>query len=192
MDMKGKLLLPLIAIVCSAVAFNSCSKIADAIAQSFTWQGIDVIIDVPASSDTGSYATIGTGSFVYDFDSLIKDKTANQFGLKNIKSFTFKSCTLTILDPDTLNNFANFRQAKASFSTSTNPTTTVLGEVTNNPDVYATSLNLPINNTTNIKSYLPSSGKVTLMYDLSGQIRKPVTRTIKVQAQINYTIQVAP
>ncbi len=189
--MQKKLLLTAVLFLSCCFSFYSCSKIADQLAQAISWNGVDVTFDVPPTSST-SYASIGSASFTYDLDSFIKAYTSNALSLKNLTKFTFKSCKLTILNPDTANNFANFEKAKAEFSTSANSTTAVLGEVTNNPNTYAETLDIPINNTSNMVSYLPSSGPVTINYNISGLLRTPVTTTLHVQAHIEYDIEVKP
>ena len=176
------------------LALNSCSKVAQQIAQSIGWTGIDVTISVPPSTtvDTGSYATVGTGTFTYNLDSFVKANTGGTLGLKNVDQFKFKSCTLTILNPDAANNFANFKQAKASFYTSNNTVPTLLGEITDNPNTYASTLTLPVNTTTNLRPYLPTTGPVTIMYDISGALRAVRTVTLQVQVHIEYDIHVTP
>lgn len=190
--MRKKLLLSVALIAGCSAAFYSCTKIASVLAQSISWQGIDITVDVPITSDTLSYNTIGTGTFTFNLDSFIKDKTGNALGLSNVDEFKFKSCTLTILDPDATNNFGNFEKAKASFFTSANTTSVLLGEVENNPATYAETLSVPINNTTNLKPYLPNSGPVTIVYDLSGKLRTPTTKALTVQAHIEYDLHVTP
>lgn len=189
--MKKKILLSA-AMLALGLTFHSCSKITNKLAQSLTWQGIDVTIDVPPSSVTGTYATVGSGTFNYNLDSFIKSKTSNALGMKNIDEFKFKSCVLTILNPSATNSFGDFSDAKASFYTSVNGTPTVLGEVNGNPDVASSSLTLPVNTTTNMKPYLPNSGPVTIYYDLSGSLRRVRPTMTQVNVHIEYDIHVTP
>ncbi len=189
--MKKKILLSA-AMLAIGLTFNSCSKLVNKIAQTITWQGIDVTIDVPPTTAVGSYATVGSGTFVYNLDSFIKDKTSNTLGMKNIDEFKFKSCVLTILNPSSTNSFGDFSDAKASFHTSVNSTPTQLGEVIGNPDGMSSSLTLPVNTTTNMKPYLPNSGPVTIYYDLSGSMRRARTTMTQVNVHIEYDIHVTP
>lgn len=169
----------------------SCNKIADQLAQTISWQGVDVTIDVPPSTGT-SYSTIGTSVFSYDLDSLVKKTTNNVLSLKNIDKFTFKSCKLTILNPDAGNNFGNFEKAKVEFFTNANITPTLLGEVPSNSSTYAESLDLPINNTSNMMTYIPSSGPIIVSYQVSGQLRAPTTTTLHIQAHVTYDVHITP
>jgi hypothetical protein len=138
-----------------------------------------------------TYSAIGSTTVNVDIDSIIKSKTANTYGINNVDEFKLKSCELTILTgSSTANNFANFKSAKASITTNANLTPSLVGEVTNNPNVFATSLTLPVNTTTNYKNYLPSSGPVTIMYDMKGALRAPVTAPMTVKVVAKYSIHV--
>lgn len=187
--MKKKLLLSA-AILSCGMMFNSCSKVANQLAQNITWEGIDVDIDVPPSTAIGTYTAVGSGTVSYDLDSFIKSKTADVFGIKNIDEFKFKSCKLTITNPSSTNSFGDFSDAKAEFSTSVNSTKVKLAEVNGNPDAASSVLDLPINTTSNMRSYVPNSGRVTFNYDLSGTMRRVRTTTTKVNVHIEYDIKV--
>jgi len=191
--MKKNILLSLLGAFICTMVFNSCSKVASQLAQSLGWTGVDVTISVPPISDTTmQHASMAIGTFNYNLDSFIKAKTGNALGIKNVDTFRFTSCTLTITNPDTTDNFGNFQTALASFSTSTNTTTASLGEIDNNPSTYAATLTLPINNTTNLRSYIPNSGPVTINYSYGGKLRGKTTTTINIQAHVEYYIHVTP
>ena len=190
--MRKKIILSAIAIVGCIYAFNSCSKLAQQLAQGITWTGVDETITVPIVNDTAMHTSIGTGSFSYNLDSLIKNKTNNALGLSNVDTFEFTSCTLTILGPDSNNNFQNFQLAQATFSTNANTTAATIGEVDNNPDTYSATLSLPVNNSVNMKSYLNPVGITTFNYTLAGKMRKATTTALTVQAHVSYYIHVKP
>jgi hypothetical protein len=191
--MKKNILLPLLAAFICIMMFNSCSKVANAVAQALTWQGVDVSFTVSPISDTVNQQSIGTGTFTYNLDSFIKAKTSNLLGLKNVDTLRFSTCTLTITNnADANNNFQNFEMASASFSTSANTTSTSLGQITNNPNTYATILSIPVNSTTNLKSYIPNSGSLTVNYTCSGKLRTKTTNTLTINAHVDYYIHVTP
>ncbi|MCD6013497.1 MAG: hypothetical protein K0Q79_3359 [Flavipsychrobacter sp.] len=179
------------AILACGFTFNSCNKVANQLAQTIGWSGLDVTIDVPPSTAIGTYTAIGAGTFNYNLDSFIKSKTSDLLGMKNIEEFKFKSCQLTILNPGPTNSFGDFSDAKAEFSTSTKMTPKVkLGEVNGNPDGLSSSLTLPINTSDNMRPYLPASGPVTIYYNLSGTMRRVRTTTTTVNVHIEYEIKV--
>lgn len=190
--MKKKIILSAIAFTGCIFSFYSCNKIAQVLAQGITWTGIDETITVPIVTDTTSHVSMGTGSFSYNLDSLIKNKTNNALGLSNVDTFEFTSCTLTITNPDSNNNFQNFQYAQATFSTNANTAAATIGEVDNNPDTYAATLSLPVNSSVNMKSYLNPIGITTINYYLTGKLRKATTTTLTVQVHVAYYIHVKP
>lgn len=180
------------AILAIGFAFDSCNKVANQLAQTLGWSGVDVTIDVPPTTAIGTYTDIGSATFNYNLDSFIKAQTSNQLGMSNIKSFKFKSCQLTILNPSATNSFGDFSDAKAEFYTSTKSTPIVkLGEVNGNPDGPSSSLTLPINNTDNMRPYIPSSGTMTVFYKVSGTMRRARPTTTQVKVHVEYTIEVS-
>ncbi len=189
--MKKHIILSALALTVSATVFTSCSKIKDAVAvpATFTWSAMDVTLNVPVVTDLSSHDVMGSGTFSYNLDSFIKKQTGDVYGINNIDEFRFHSCTLTMLNPDADNNFGNFETAKASFYTNVNNTAATIGQIDNNPSSYAGVLSIPINNTSNMKSYIPSSGPITIYYSLGGKMRKVTTKTLNVQVHIEYDIK---
>lgn len=191
--MKKNLLFPALAIVCGSFMFTSCDKAISSLIQpqSINWSGMDVTVTLPPTSDTTLQNVISSNSFTYDLDSFIKSKTSNQLGLANVDEFKISSCTLTIQNPDASNNFQNFEQASGSFYTSANTTPLTVGQITNNPNTYATSLSLPVTSD-NLKPYLANSGATTISYAVGGKLRTPTTQTLTVNVHMEYTIHVKP
>ncbi len=188
--MKKDTRLSVFAAICCIMIFNSCGKVANQLAQAITWQGIDVTVTIPAVPDTTYHSSMGTGTFVYNLDSFVKSKTGSILGMSNIDTFRFTTCTLTIQNPDAANNFANFQQAMAQFNTSTNPVTVNLGSIVNNPATYSATLSLPINNTSNLRSYLPTTGPVTINYTYAGKLRTATRVPLTVNLHVDYYIHV--
>ncbi len=191
--MKKRILLLAGIAAFSSLALNSCTKVANTIIQSIDLDGIEVTVNVPVTSVTDSmtYSAIGSATVNVNVDSIIKSKTANTYGINNVDEFKLKSCELTILTgSSTNNNFANFKSAKASLFTNAKTTQSLVGEVTNNPNVFATTLSLPVNTTTNYKDYLPASGPVVVTYDVEGALRAPVTAPMTVKVVAKYSIHV--
>ncbi len=191
--MKKNLLFPALAIVCGSFMFSSCDKAISSLIQpqSIEWTASDVEVTIPATSDTAYHSSIGTGTFTYNLDSFIKSKTADKLGLANVDEFSFKSCTLTIQNPDATNNFQNFERAIGQFYTSAKTDVKTIGEITNNPNTYAASLSLPVA-TDNIKPYLSNSGSTTIYYSVGGKLRAATTHELKVLVHVEYTIHVKP
>jgi len=180
--------------ICGAFAFfsQSCSKIIPA--QDVSWSGIDDTLMVPIVSDTMLHLGIGTGSFRYNIDSLIRNKTSNALSASNIQKVTVTSVKLTIVNPDNTNNFANFKYSALYFNSSVNNVSVLTAYVQNNPNVYSDTLNLPVGSSVDLKSYLyssSSSGPVTINYAFGGQLRSPTTKILTVAAHVTYDIKVS-
>jgi hypothetical protein len=180
-----------LAIAAMSVMYTSCSKIDALISSALvSWTSTTVSFDVPVIADTTNESAIGTGSYTYNLDSLIKAQTSNQFGLKNVSHFYLTSCTLTILNPDAANNFANFQSASGTISTSANATPATIGNVTNNPDTYAATLSVPVNTTTDLKSYVSPSGTTTFSYSITGKARRATNKVLNATVHVEYSIGV--
>jgi len=185
-------------IVCLALAamcilYTSCSKVDALIgAATVSWTSTDVAFDIPVVSSTTDTSAIGSGTYSYNLDSLIKAQTSNQLVLNNISHFYLTSCTLTILNPDSTNNFANFQSASGTLSSSADATPANIGTITNNPDTYAATLSVPVNTTTDLKNYVSPSGTTTFNYMLSGKARRVTTKILHATVHIEYSIGVKP
>ena len=89
-----------------------------------------------------------------------------------------------------VNNFGNLKSVRVIMMSNANLSPALLGEIENNPNQYATMLNLPINSTVNFKNYLPQSGPLTLNYQVAGKVRTRIKAnlTIKVVALFNVNL----
>lgn len=192
-NMKKTYLLYVLAVVLSGVAFSSCNKVAKVLATAtdVSWS-TDVTINVDPQSDTTVSASVGNGSFTYNLDSLLKNKTSNAMGLSNIDTFRITACSVTIQNPNADNNFANFESASLNFSTNYNTTNTNMGGITNNPNSYAETLTLPVNSSVNLKTYIAPLGSTTFMYSLTGKLRKATTASLTLNVHLDYDIHVTP
>jgi hypothetical protein len=185
--MKNKFTLLAIAAVL-ILAVQSCDKIvADNLKFDLSMQTGSVDITIPPISDTTSNVTLGTVISSYNFDSAIKAGTSNKLGVSNIGSAKMVSCKLTLLNHNDSNNFANFQNTNVNFFTNSNTTPFVAATVTNNPDVYADTLNVPVDATTELKSYLTGT---QLTYSLMGKMRRKTTDTIVCRVQLTMNVQV--
>ena len=187
--MKNNRILLVIAIVSAfAFAFQSCDKIvADNAKYDLSMDMASVDITIFPISDTTSNLTLGTLVSSYNFDSFIHAKTLNKLGTSNIGSAKMVSCTLTILSPNDSNNFANFQNTNVNFFTNANTTPFIAASVTNNPDVYAATLDVPVDTATELKSYLTGT---QLTYSLMGKMRRKTTDTIVCRVQLKMDVHV--
>jgi hypothetical protein len=179
----------------ATLPFQSCQKLTNQlVSQDVSWSGIDAVVNVPAVKDTLLHGNMGTSTFTFNLDSMIKSKTGGAFSASSISKVTLNKCVLTIQNPDQANNFANFQLCDVFFNSDKNPTTAHMGTIPNNPDVYAESLNVPVDNTIDLKSYLysptSSSTNTTFNYIYGGKLRRPTTKALTMNVHIEYTIHV--
>jgi len=191
--MRRKIVLCAVLAISTSLIYSSCSKIAALIrAQAISFTATDLTFNIPVTTDTATVTSIGSGTFTYNIDSLIRAQTANQLGLANIDTFTLTSCTLTVQNPDDNNNVANFESAAGSFYTSANANPANMGSISNNPDVYGTTLNVPVNASVNLTTYVSPSGVTTFNYSVTGKARRATTKVLNVAMHVTYNIHVSP
>jgi len=174
-------IMPLAAVFCAMVSFQSCTKIGQLLHFDLSMQTQSVTVDIPPASGVISVGPVVTS---YNVDSFIKASTAGQLGVANIKSVKMSSCVMTINNPTPQNNFANFESASATaFSnTDTNPYTI---SITNNPNTYASTLNLPVDQT-ELSPYLGSQ----FTYSFTGKLRRATTAKMNVTITFTYSVSV--
>jgi hypothetical protein len=161
---------------------SSCTKIAPNLSLQLPMQTGKVNILIPATEDTINTLTFGTESIKFNVDSFIKSSTNDQFNGKNISSIKITECKITLNNPTPTNNLANFQSCSASMFSDVNqqPYTIALLE---NPDLYATTLNIPIQND-DLSSYIGS----VYYYSVSGRLRKPTTTSLECTVSYTYNV----
>jgi len=176
-------------VVAALGSLSSCSKIEDKLASgkngNISWDGDDMIISIAPITDSVTH--LATGTFEMDIDSFINanNTTGLTLDLSKIDSFKVTSCTLTILNPTSADNFKDFELSALYFNTSINTTTATIGEIDNNPDVYASDLMLPTDPTLNLRSYV-GDGKVYFNYVLGVKARRNTSTTLQVKVHVTY------
>lgn len=166
-------------------ACSSCKKIAQA------FGGSDVVVPqyqitvpivpfvLPTEISLGSY------SFSFNLDSVVRANTSGLFGAKDVNSIKIKHVTINILNADQLNNLANFSTARVTLYSNTNSNPVELFAI-NFPDVYASSYTYTTTSSPELLSYLKGS---LLTYTLYGKMRrittKPLSMTLDVTMRAN-------
>jgi hypothetical protein len=188
MVMKKYLLIALGALSVGMLSLQSCTKLEDAVAKG---KNGDVSMDdtltiniPPITSTSTQYAT---GTFEMDIDSFISANNTSGLTIDLSKVDTFKvtSCSLTIQNPTTADNFQDFELSGLYFNTNVNSTQATIGEIANNPDTYSSYLILPTDPTLNLKTYL-NDGKVTFNYFLGVKARRNTATTLHVYVHVTY------
>jgi len=177
-----------IAVTFALLSLQSCGKLASLLTfNNLKLQPGSVTVTIPATSDTAAVLTLGSATNNYNVDSFIKATTGSTLGISNITSVKLSSCTITITSGEnTTNNFANFSSCDASFY-SNNDNTPYEISIPSNPDVYSTTLTMPVDTTVELKNYLSGS---TFTYSLSGKLRRATTVPLTCTISYSFTMNV--
>ncbi len=168
------------------LGMTSCNKLANYLQYDLAMQTATVNFTIPPCPNT-NIAVAGSQTVYYNIDSFIKANTMNTMGIANITSAKVASCQITLLDPTTANNFANFKSCTSSFYSDADATPYQMN-ISDNPDVYATSLTLPVDTSSELKGYLTNGRQFT--YSLSGNLRRPTKDSIHCTATISFKVHV--
>ena len=166
-------------------SLQSCTKGLQNLHFNLGMQTQTVTVTIPVT--TSDTVAIGPISTTYNVDSFIKASTGNQLGINNIYSVKLSSVVLTLPSITSASpvSFANFQSCTASFSSNTNSTPYSIN-ITNNPDSYSNTLNLPVNSNDELKSYIGTN----FTYNLFGILRRPVTTPVSCTITFTYSLVV--
>ncbi len=182
--MKKLFLLPVFTLLVITL-ISSCSAIKDKLNVDIDMSNADVEFTIPIITSTGD-ATFDDNNVVVNIDSIIKANNA-ELAVSNIKSVKVKSCTVNMIDGDANNNFSALESCRVLFNSNTNSSVVTVAEITNNPDVEAYSLEIPVTSSLDLKSYFNAS---SFSYSVAGKARKTTSKEIKCKATIRYTLNV--
>lgn len=190
-----KYTLPKIAIACTLLAtisLQSCDKVKDAVkTPDITFTGANTDFVIPKTDDTTSEQAIGSGSYKYNIDSMIKAQSGGVVSYSSIKSVKITKVVLTLNDGDDNNNFQNFKTAGAQFNTDAKPGLSLyqFAYIENNPDTKSMTLELPIiDKDKNLKDYFSSGSSVNFIYMAVGKLRHATTKELHCHIDVTYNI----
>ena len=168
------------------MTFQSCTKIANQLQYNLDMHSGSVTVMIPPSSNTSTESTIGAGMNNINVDSFVKAHTAGLLGAANILSVKLTSCTMTLDKGNTANSFANLQSCNASFSSNAEVSPYKVS-IASNPDVYSTSISLPVDTTTELKGYMLGS---QYNYSLGGRLRRATTDSMKCTINFQFRLRV--
>jgi hypothetical protein len=164
---------------------TSCKKIKDVAQLSVPLTSNEVEFTLPQILTAGTLE-IGELSLPINVDSIIKANNA-EFALKNIKSVTANTCTLTMLDGDANNNFSAIKDCAIKFKSNINTNEIDLANVANNPDGVAYSLNVPVNSSIDLVDYFKTN---SFTYKIIATTRKATSKPVRCKALFKFTLKV--
>ena len=166
------------------VIITSCKKTSTLV------QG-NVSIQMPAvtftiqSNQTSADTTIAV---YYNIDSAIRKSNAS-FNITNIKSVTATAANAILTSPtDAIDNFGNVGSLSISINSASDASNAIFAQVTNNPNSFATSLNIPVN-TVALKNYFDAS---TFNFTFIEVMNAATTIPLQAQATIQFNVVVGP
>jgi hypothetical protein len=166
---------------------SSCNKIASVLQYDLSMQTASADVIIPPLSDTTLSVAMGSISSPSNTDSFVKANTGGVLGVSNIGSAHIVSCSLTLQNPNTGNNFGNFQSASVAFFTNANTTPVTVASIAANPATYATALDVPVNTTADLSSYLHGN---QLTYSLTGKLHNATTDTLICRVQLKLNVHV--
>jgi hypothetical protein len=165
---------------------QSCTKIGGLLNFNLSMQTETVNVTIPVTTDTSGTITIGPTVTNFNVDSFVKAQTGNQLGAANINSVKLNSVIFSLNNAGlNANNFSAFQSIAASFTSNTNSTPYAI-TIANNPDVYATVLNVPVDTTVELKSYIGN----TFNYTVTGKLRHPTTIPLQCTISVTFSVNV--
>jgi len=153
----------------------SCKKAAELIFQGLDTKIPDVQITIPIIPLVPqNEISIGSYSVNFNLDSTVRANTGGVFGANAVKFIKITQISITITNPDPLNNLANFESARITLQSNTNNTPTDFLSQTF-PDVYAATFSSTPANSTELLAYLKGS---VITYNIYGKIRRITTKPL--------------
>lgn len=176
--------LGLVAVLALSTLLHSCDKVKDAISINVPTQ--TVTADFTIAPQPAGTQTLASFQFGINLDSVIKVQNSS-LGLGNIKSAKIKSITLTLTNATQADNFAVVSACEAGLTSNNNTTYKAFATLTNNPDAFATTLDIPVNPDVDLKDYFNATA---FYYQVSGTTRRATSTTLQGKATVKFDISV--
>lgn len=163
----------------------SCKKLVQNLFSGLEFNVPEMSFTAPAIPFVSpSEVQFGTITQNINLDSVVKANTLNAFGADIVKSVTIKTVTITINNPDDLNNFSNFQSARIALTSNSNNTPIDLANITFPNTNTSTFIYTPTSNT-ELVSYLKGS---SLTYTIYGQNRKITTKSLNFSVSVRLKV----
>lgn len=166
------------------IGSTSCNKIKDLAKVNFNLDNADGEFTIPAIVAVGEQS-LGTDDIYMNLDSIIKAQNS-KVGSSNIKEVKITSCQLSLTNGDSKNNFSALESCTLEIKSNVKTDFIKMAGVSNNPDVEAQTLNLPVESSLDLKNYFLSANQFT--YRISGKSRKKTDKELKCKVLVKYTI----
>ena len=159
--------------------FSSCKKVLDAYFDPIETP-ISFPLGIPEITDSTTEVMLSNNALYLNLDSIIKTGTKRVFDINTIQSVTIKDIALTLTNPDSANNLANFDTVRMALNTSVNTTPVTIGTVAI-PATYTPAINIPVSKDVDLRNYLSDT---TVVFTLYGKVRHATTRALAAKVDI--------
>ncbi|NML21336.1 hypothetical protein HHL16_10655 [Pseudoflavitalea sp. G-6-1-2] len=163
---------------------TSCNKVKDAIKVNVPLQQAEYTFDL-TPVEAGTH-TLAEYSIRFNVDSAIK-ANASQFDINNIKSVKISQVKIAASNTDGENHFGLLSACKAQMKSDTKSEFVTIGELNNNPETAASSLDLPVKSDLELKDYFKGT---QFSYVLSATVRKATTKKLTCKATVKFDVTV--
>lgn len=164
--------------------FSSCDKLKDLAKVNLNLENGDGEFNIPILAVV-TEQNLGADDVYLNLDSIIKAQDS-KVGAGNIKEVRIKSCKLILSNGDSANNFSALESCTLDIKSNTKSDFVRMAGITNNPDVAAQELSLPVESSLDLKDYFMSANQFT--YRISGKNRKTTDKELKCKVLVQYNI----
>lgn len=164
---------------------SSCGKIKDLVKFDVGIDNMTAEFIIPATG-TGD-GSVSSANVYLNLDSLI-NASSNKVNSSNIKEVRLTSCQLTLIAPPSNQSFGDFSAAGLQMWSNKNSTPVTMAQVTNNPDVQANTITLPLNSNVDLKNYFVSAN--TFSFKLNWTARRALSQEMRCRVLLKYNLVV--
>src|SRR5690606_20412267 len=172
-------------LIFAAGFITSCNKIKENLQADFDYEAEPITVTLPAVPVAGTNFEVTT-EVAMDLDAIIR-RNAPLVSANNVREINLTGITIELADADEDNNLQNLETIRLAVRAD-GVEEKVIAEIANNPDVYETSLSLPVTDgAVDLKPYIM---KKKFDYTLHVKPRSGTTKSLTVTVKTFYTFDV--
>ena len=166
---------------------QSCTKLGNNLHFTLKLQPPALSITIPPIPVVDSTNAIrGSTPYYFNVDSFIKAGTGNLLSINNITNVKITACNFNFTNATTPNNWANFQNVNIAFHSDANTSDFLINSGTI-PDIFQSTLALPVDTTADLSSYFKGNN---FNYSIGGKMRRITTDTLKCNIQLSFSVTV--
>jgi hypothetical protein len=142
-------------------------------------------IEMIPDANTG-FISLDSAQVEYDLDQIIRDHTEGAFGIDDADHVYIQDMRLVLNDATSTSNFANFTGVNVAITSNGASSVVSAGTASDIPDTYDTDLDIPVDQSIEMKEYLRNN---TIYYLLYGSNRRATDKVLHGTAYVRFLIQ---